>query len=144
MYRACLLSALVIGFVGAYDNSMNVIYSETLITMEENPVGTYILCRGVDPADLRLHNLGLSTSPSIKHNLYLFVLYKSIGTMLVVGACLVLSKTKYRAAVIAIAIFQGGLFLYLNFFVDAGPLNPIANESTPICDFVKLQKKYYL
>ena len=36
MYRACLLSVFIIGAVGAFDNSMNVIYSETLITMEEN------------------------------------------------------------------------------------------------------------
>jgi len=150
MYKSCLLSILIIGVVGAFDNSMNVIYSDSLISMEENPVGTFILCNNVQPSDLRLHNLGLETSPKIAKNLHLFVLYKSIGTMLVVGACLVLAKTKYRVTVIAIAIFQGGLFLYLNFSdsdIGSNRINsppPVAFDESPIAQFTKLQKNYYL
>ena len=147
MYRACLLSVFIIGAVGAFDNSMNVIYSETLITMEENPVGSFILCNNVEQSEINLHKMGFGTSTAIHRNLYLFVLYKSIGTMLVVGSCLVLVKTKYRVAVVAIAIFQGGLFLYLN-FSDTN-FNPPSGSmgqlrTGPIAEFTKLQKDYYL
>lgn len=147
MYKACLLSVFIIGAVGAFDNSMNVIYSETLITMEENPVGTFILCNNVESSELKLHKRGIETSSAIANNLYVFVLYKSIGTMLVVGACLVLIKTKYRVAVVAIAIFQGGLFLYLNFSdtnfgTQPGRMGQL--RVSPIAEFAKLQKNYYL
>jgi len=147
MYRACLLSVFIIGAVGAFDNSMNVIYSETLITMEENPVGTFILCNNVTQSEIKTHERGLGTSTAIHRNLYLFVLYKSIGTMLVVGACLVLVKTKYRVAVVAIAIFQGGLFLYLNFYdtnFSTPPDSMGQLRVSPIAEFAKLQKDYYL
>ena len=145
MNKLCLLAIFVIGFVGVYDNCMNVIYSETLISMEENPVGSFILTYNVTSEELIAHNRGLETSTSIHENLLLFVLYKASGTLLVLAACIVLCKTKYRAAIIVIAIIQGLLFYYLSFKGQEHPGDYRLNkENTPISKFINMNKKYYL
>ena len=145
MNKLCLLAIFVIGFVGVYDNCMNVIYSETLISMEENPVGSFILTHNVTSEELKAHNRGLETSTSIHENLLLFVLYKASGTLLVIAACLVLCKTKYRAAIIVISMIQGLLFYYLSFKEPEHLRGYRLNmQNTPIAKFINMNKKYYL
>lgn len=95
-HRAFHLTAIFFsGFVCCYDNMLSVVYSESLPQLEQNPIGSYLIDTG---------GVGL------------FVVVKAVTTVLVVMFLYGLSLTRYRSIVILAAIFQAGLFLYLNFY----------------------------
>ena len=143
MTKVCLLSIFIIGFVGIYDNCMNVIYSESLIIHEENPIGSFILTRNVSEDELSRQVVHGEVSAGIYNNLVNFVMYKALGTFLVIAACLVLCKTKYRSAIIVVAFLQACLFYYLSFYDVEDPHKLLKQEDTPIAKFVKLNTKYF-
>lgn len=91
------LSILLIGLISVYDIYLTLIYSEYIEMMERNPIAQRIIC---------------------EHGLYSFILTKSILTLLVCCVCFLLSKTKYKAAVYGVLLYQIGLFLALNFWTD--------------------------
>lgn len=97
LYHAMIL---LIGAVSAYDNTMTWIYSDTIVELEKNPVGVWLLEQG-----------GVS----------LFITVKAAATLLLVGVLFVLSRTKYRWLIIPAFVFQLGMFAFLNLFCIDGP-----------------------
>ena len=121
---------LVIGAVAAYDNSMTWIYSETIVELEQNPVGSWLLEQG-----------GVS----------LFVTVKAAATLLLVGVLFGLTRTKYRWLIAGTFTLQLAVFAYLNLFsMEQGHLviNSLFRgdgESThPITTWIEFMKGFYL
>ena len=93
--RAYYLWAIFfIGVVCCYDNMLSVIYRDTLVEMEKNPLGLWLIEYGVD----------------------FFVLVKAINTVLAVMVLYAVSFTKWRMLIFAVAFGQAYLFYYLNFY----------------------------
>lgn len=97
LYHAMIL---LIGAVSAYDNTMTWIYSDTIVELEMNPVGVWLMEQG-----------GVS----------LFITVKAAATLLLVGVLFGLSRTKYRWLIIPTFVFQLGMFAFLNLFCIDGP-----------------------
>lgn len=121
---------LVIGAVAAYDNSMTWIYSETIVELEQNPVGSWLLEQG-----------GVS----------LFITVKAAATVLLAGVLFGLTRTKYRWLVAGAFTFQLVMFAYLNLFsMERGHLviNSLFRgdgECThPITTWIEFMKGFYL
>lgn len=112
-----LFFLFVIGFVSAYDTALIYIYSEDIVDLEQNPIGSWLLAKG-----------GVS----------LFVDVKSVCTLLaiVVGLCVV--KNKYRVALIPVLLFQIALFYYLTFY-ESMNVYGLPLKTNPFLDFLKFQ-----
>ena len=106
-----LLAALIIGAISIYDNYMTVIYSRSLRTMEQNPIGYWIMGVG---------------------GLYSFVAIKSLTTMIAVFICIELAYTKYRMAIPYVLLSQILLFCHLNFSGAS-----VHDVNTPITDAIR-------
>lgn len=121
---------LVIGVVAAYDNSMTWIYSETIVELERNPAGVWLLEQG-----------GVS----------LFITVKAVATLLLVGMLIGLSRTKYRWLVVVAFVFQLGMFGFLNLFCIDGPTGlPTIDwtsrrweKSHPVSEWIDLMANFY-
>jgi hypothetical protein len=111
---------LIIGAVSAYDNSMSVIYGETLHAHESNPVGLWLLSMGLD----------------------VFVTAKAITTLAVVLSCFVLAKSRYKSAIPVVASIQAVLFLYLSFY-DSSSHHSCGLSVSPFSEFLSMQAKYW-
>lgn len=96
-----LLCIFVIGFVAVFDVYASVMYPGFICNNEQNPIA-FNLIRGF--------------------GLYNFILIKSVFTFVVLILCWLLIRTKYRSAIVVVAIFQVCLFLYLNFYSKSGEL----------------------
>jgi hypothetical protein len=116
--------------VSAFDNSLSVIYQNDLMLMEKNPVGLYLLIKGLD----------------------VFVTCKAITTMIVVLFCLLLTKTKFRSAVVMVGLFQVGFFYYLNYSdicLPSGKKIEFSSDSlgyaniSPVDEFLGMQKRFW-
>jgi len=119
---------LVIGAVAAYDNSMTWIYSETIVELEQNPVGSWLLEQG-----------GVS----------LFITVKAAATLLLVGVLFGLTRTRYRWLIAGAFTFQVVMFAYLNLCsMERGFLivnSPFESRSThPIDTWIEFMKGFYL
>lgn len=117
MFKLCIL---VIGLVGAYDNCLNVIFEDSLLDLEQNQVGRWLLRQG----------------------LHVFVEVKAVMTLLVVAVCFRLEKTRYRVAIPFVAVVQMSLLLYLTFASHAGT-EPKDLETSPSQHFVAMQCNYW-
>lgn len=111
----CFLLIVFFGcLVSVYDNTLSVIYMDSLPYHEQNPVGNWLIQYG-----------GVS----------FFVLVKAITTLL---ACLFgirIVYSKYRKVLLAILAFQLCLFGYLTFF-DPNPKFWYL-ESVPFLDVIE-------
>lgn len=85
---------LVVGVIAAFDNTMTWIYSDTIVELEQNPVGVWLLERG---------------------GVFLFIAVKAGCTLLLSGLLIVLSYTKHRWAVVVAFLWQIVVFAFLNF-----------------------------
>lgn len=84
---------------------LSVIYRDTLVEMEKNPLGSWLIEYGVD----------------------FFVLVKAITTVLAVMFLYALSFTKWRRLILVVAVGQACLLWYLNFY---DPIDALKNTST--------------
>lgn len=110
-----------IGVVCCYDNMLSVIYRDSLVEMEENPLGSWLIEYGVD----------------------FFILVKAIATVLAVMFLYALSFTKWKRLILAAAVGQAYLLWYLNFYdyIDVSTTTPVEHvidhfiEGEPLPDF---------
>lgn len=125
-----LMMILVIGAISAYDNTMTWIYRDTILDLEKNPIGLWLLSKG-----------GAS----------LFVAVKAVATLLLVLYLVILLKTKYKKLITVAFVFQLGIFIYLNMFSTRGNelvlnLKSQPGESPeyhPIQSFLQFIGRYY-
>jgi len=114
--RLLLLSMIFIsGVVSAYDNVLNFLMREGLQAEEMNPVARWIIDGyGVE---------GL-------------ICVKAAGTILAMVALvsLLYLRPKYRIAIVAVFLFQCGLFCFLSFYV--GKSSPHASDMFICVDLV--------
>jgi len=89
----------IISIVSIFDLVLSHIHRETLLEMEQNPVGTLLIQTG---------------------GVNLLIGVKIVGTVIAVIACGFLCKTKYRPTVFVVTVFQVLLFFYLNFDIGMG------------------------
>ncbi len=95
-----LLMVFIVGFIGVYDNILNICFSKILPESEQNP-----LCRLIID-----HYGGVNQ----------LILIKSYLTILGVTLMMVLVYTKYKVCVKIIFILSLILFFYLTFYCPQG------------------------
>lgn len=126
----CLMMILVVGAISAFDNTMTWIYRDTILDLEKNPIGLWLLSKGGAP---------------------LFVAVKAVTTLLLVLYLVILLKTKYKKLITVAFVFQLGIFIYLNMFSTRGNelvlnLKSHPGESPeyhPIQSFLQFIGRYY-
>lgn len=102
-----------IGLVCVYDIYLTVIYEEHMMTLEQNPIGIYL----------------------IKHyGVYGFVVVKSFCTILALIILLLLNKTRYNFITLVFFFLQIFLFFYLTFSTphDTSPLSTDELGTNPL------------
>lgn len=125
-----LMMILVVGAISAFDNTMTWIYKDTILDLEKNPIGLWLLSKGGPP---------------------LFVAVKAVATLLLVLYLVILLKTKYKKLITVAFVFQLGIFIYLNMVSTRGNevvlnLKSQPGESPeyhPIQSFLQFIGRYY-
>jgi len=101
---------LIVGSVSIYDFVLTIVYAPCLYTMEENPIGRFLM--GLDRVPM--HSQPIDQAP----DLTLFLTMKSIGTIIVLAVMLGLMVHRSRIGhpiSMGVSIFQLGLGMYLAF-----------------------------
>ena len=125
-----LMMIFVIGVISAYDNTMTWVYRDTILDLEQNPVGLWLLSKGGAP---------------------LFVAVKAVTTLLLVLYLVLLLKTKYKRLITVAFFFQIVLFIYINMFsirkggiaLDLKSQHWESPEYHPIQSFLQFIGRYY-
>jgi len=106
-----LLIVFFVCSISVYDNILNVIYTDGLLTREKNPVGTWLIETG-----------GVS----------LFVTIKAITTIIAALLAIRIVYSKYRIALVVVLIFQVFLFIYLSFYGGEMFYDVLSYDETPM------------
>ena len=125
-----LMMILVAGAISAFDNTMTWIYRDTILDLEKNPIGLWLLSKGGAP---------------------LFVAVKAVTTLLLVLYLVLLLKTKYKRFITVAFFFQIVLFVYMNMFsirkggiaFDLKSQHWESPEYHPIQSFLQFIGRYY-
>ena len=120
-----LLMVFIVGFIGVYDNILNICFAKILPESEQNP-----LCKLIID-----HYGGVNQ----------LILIKSYLTILGVTLMMLLVYTKYRVCVKIIFIFSLILFFYLTFYCPQGDyrIRTLIKENTTSNSPLKVVYNFY-